>query len=74
MKNNTLTAKESVYLIYSYVSISAFLVMLVSTITKNLENVEKTIEFNPIVSLAIVLNMVTLTTLHYYRKNIAQRG
>jgi hypothetical protein len=74
MKNNTLTAKESVYLIYSYVSISSFLVMLVSTITKNIENVEKTIEFNPIVSFAIVLNMITLATLHYYKKNIAQRG
>jgi fumarate reductase subunit C len=74
MKTKNLKPKESVFLLYAYISISAFLVMTVSEITKNLENVEKTIDFSPIVSLAIVLNMVTLATSYYYKKNIAQRG
>ena len=74
MKTNNLTTKQSVFLLYAYVSISSFLVMAVSEITKNIKNVEKTIEFNPIVSLAIVLNIVTFATLYYYKKHIAQRG
>jgi len=74
MKTKNLSTKESVFLLYAYVSISAFLVMTVSEITKNIENVEKTIEFNPFVSLAIVLNMVTFASFYYYKKNIIQRG
>ena len=74
MKTNNLTTKQSVFLLYAYVSISSFLVMAVSEITKNIKNVEKTIEFNPIVSLAIILNIVTFATLYYYKKYIAQRG
>jgi hypothetical protein len=65
MKTNQLTTKESVYLTYAYVSISAFVLMVVNSIIGNLE---KAIEFNPIVSLAIILNMVTLISFHYYKK------
>jgi fumarate reductase subunit C len=74
MKTNNLTTKESVYLLYTYVSISIFLVMIVSMVTKNIDNCEKTIDFHPIVSLVVVLNMVTLATFNYYKKNIIQRG
>ncbi|PWA11565.1 hypothetical protein [Flavobacterium laiguense] len=74
MKTNNLSTKVCAYLVYTYVSISAFLVMTVSQITKNIENVEKTLDFNPIVSLAITLNMVTFASFYFYKKNIAQRG
>jgi fumarate reductase subunit C len=74
MKTNNLTTKESVYLLYTYVSISIFLVMIVSMVTKNIDNCEKTIDFHPIVSLVVVLNMVTLATFNYYKKNTIQRG
>lgn len=74
MKRTNLTTKESVFLLYAYVSISSFLVMAVSEMTKNIKNVEKTIEFNPIVSVIIVLNVITFASLYFYRKNIAQRG
>ena len=69
MKTTKLSTKESVFLLYSYVSISVFLVMTVSEVTKNIENVEKTIEFNPFVSLAVLLNMVTFASFYYYKKN-----
>ena len=74
MKTTKLSTKESVFLLYSYVSISVFLVMTVSEVTKNIENVEKTIEFNPFVSLAVLLNMVTFESFYNYKKNIVQRG
>jgi hypothetical protein len=74
MRNNYLSKKESLSHIYNYVSISAFLVMVVSTVTKNMENCEKTIEFHPVVSLIIVLNMITMLSFNYYKKNIIQRG
>jgi len=74
MKSNNLSSRESAKLIYSYISISLFLVMFVSIATKNLENCEKTIEFHPIVSLVIVVNMIAMTTLHYYKKFSFQRG
>jgi len=74
MKTNNLTTKESVYLLYTYVSISIFLVLIVSVVTKNIDNCEKTIDFHPIVSLIVVLNMVTLATFNYYKKNTIQRG
>jgi hypothetical protein len=74
MKTNNLTTKESVYLLYTYVSISIFLVLIVSMVTKNIDNCEKTIDFHPIVSLIVVLNMVTLATFNYYKKNTIQRG
>jgi fumarate reductase subunit C len=74
MKTNNLTTKESVYLLYTYVSISIFLVLILSMVTKNIDNCEKTIDFHPIVSLIVVLNMVTLATFNYYKKNTIQRG
>jgi len=70
MKTDKLTTKESVYLMYAYVSISTFVLMLISKITGNLE---RALNFNPIVSLAIVLNMATLISLYYYKKNIAHK-
>lgn len=73
MKNDNLTTKESVYLLYAYLSIAAFLVMIISEITKNIENVEKVFEPNPIVTFVIVLNLLTFLSFYYYRKNIAQR-
>jgi hypothetical protein len=68
MKENNLSTKESLNLLYYYVSISAFLVMTVSEATKNIKNVEKTIELHPIVSIVILLNIAVLVTLHYYKK------
>jgi fumarate reductase subunit C len=73
MKTNNLSTKESVFLLYSYVSISAFLVLAVSEITKNIESSEKTLDFNPIVSLVIVLNMVTFASFYFYKKTITQK-
>ncbi|WP_264566024.1 hypothetical protein [Flavobacterium sp. N3904] len=65
MKNNPITIKESLYLVYAYVSIFTFVLMGASKITKNLERV---LDFNPIVSLIIVLNMVVFISLYYYKK------
>ena len=48
MENNHITIKESLYLIYSYVSIAAFVLMGISKTTENLGRV---LDFNPIVSL-----------------------
>jgi fumarate reductase subunit C len=73
MKTKNLTTKVSAYLIYSYVSISAFLLMAVSKITENIESTEKALDFNPILSVVIVLNMVTLASMYYYKKNIANK-
>jgi fumarate reductase subunit C len=74
MKSNNLNSKESINLTYTYVSISVFLIMVVSMVTKNLDNCEKTIEFHPIVSVIVVLNMITLITLNFLKKNIFQKG
>jgi hypothetical protein len=65
MENNQITIKESLYLIYSYVSISAFLLMGISKTTENLRRV---LDFNPIVSLVIFLNMGLFISLYYYKK------
>lgn len=70
MKTDQLTTKESLFLLYAYVSISTFVLMAVSKITDNLE---KALDFNPIVSLVIVLNMATLISLYYYRKSHAHK-
>ena len=74
MKSNNLTSKESLNLIYTYVTMSSFLVMTVSELTKNIKNVEKTIEFHPVVSMVITLNMIMMASSYYYKKNRAQRG
>ncbi|WP_268848360.1 hypothetical protein [Flavobacterium aestivum] len=65
MKTEQITTKESVYLIYAYVSIASFVLMVVSKIT---ENLGKALDFNPIVSIIIVLNMVAFISLYYYKK------
>jgi hypothetical protein len=70
MKTDTLTAKECVYLVYTYVSISAFLMMVINKIAGNFE---KNLDFNPIVSIAIVLNLVTLISIYFYKKNTAHK-
>ena len=65
MKNDYISTGESVYLIYAYVSISTFVLLVISTIT---ENLGKALNFNPIVSLAIVLNIAVFVSLYYYKK------
>jgi len=65
MKNDQITTKESVYLVYAYVSISTFLLFVISTIT---ENLGKALNFNPIVSVLVVLNMGVFISLYYYKK------
>jgi hypothetical protein len=74
MKSNNLTSKESLYLTYTYLSISSFLVMTVSELTKNIKNVEKTVEFHPVVATVITINMIMLASFYFYKKNSAQRG
>jgi hypothetical protein len=74
MKSNNLSSKESLNLLYTYVSISSFLVMTVSEVTKNLKNVEKTIEFHPVVATLITINMILMASIYLYKKNSAQRG
>jgi hypothetical protein len=73
MKTNNLTTKVSAYLIYTYISISAFLLMAVSKITENIDSTEKALDFNPILSIVIILNMVTVASFFYYKKNIANK-
>jgi fumarate reductase subunit C len=73
MKTTNLSTKVGAYLIYTYVSIAAFLVMAVSKITANAESSEKTLDFNPILSLVIILNMVTLVSFYFYKKNTANK-
>jgi hypothetical protein len=70
MKTDTLTTKECLYLVYTYVSISAFLMMVINKIAGNFE---KNLDFNPIVSIAIVLNLVILVSIFFYKKNIAHK-
>lgn len=65
MENNQITIKETLYLIYSYVSIAAFVLMGISKTTENLERV---LNFNPIVSLLIVINMGVFVSFYYYKK------
>lgn len=65
MKTDQITLKESLYLIYAYVSISTFVLLAISKIT---ENLGKALDFNPIVSMLIVLNMVLFISLYYYKK------
>jgi hypothetical protein len=65
MKTEQITIKESLYLIYSYISISAFVLLGISKIT---ENLGKALDFNPIVSLIIVINMAVFISLFYYKK------
>ncbi|TRX37815.1 hypothetical protein FNW52_02650 [Flavobacterium sp. ZT3R18] len=73
MKTTNLSTKVCAYLIYTYVSIAAFLVMSVSKITENVESIEKTLNFNPILSTIIVLNMITLASFYYYKKSIVNK-
>jgi|GEM_PF-2595020 len=65
MRNDQITFKESLYLVYAYVSISAFLLLGISKITTGLE---KALGFNPIISLLIVVNMAVFISLYYYKK------
>lgn len=65
MKTDQITTKESVYLIYAYVSISTFVLLAISKIT---ENLGKALDFSPIVSLVIVFNMAAFISLYYYKK------
>lgn len=65
MKNNQMTIKESLSLIYAYTSISAFLLLAISKITANLG---RALDFDPIVSLLIVINMAVFVSLYYYKK------
>ncbi|PKB16712.1 hypothetical protein [Flavobacterium sp. 5] len=66
MKNDQITTKESAYLIYAYVSISSFVLMSISKVTDSLE---KALNFNPILCLLIILNMIVFISLHIYRRN-----
>jgi hypothetical protein len=70
MKTSQLTNHESAFLIYAYVSIHTFVLLVVSRMTGTLE---KALDFNPIVSLIIILNMATLISLYYYRKSHAHK-
>lgn len=65
MKTDQITIKESLYLIYAYVTISTFVLLAISQIT---ENLGKALDFNPIVSVLIVLNMAIFLSLYYYKK------
>ncbi|WP_156101351.1 hypothetical protein [Flavobacterium gilvum] len=65
MKNDQITTKESLYLVYAYVSISTFVLMSISKLT---ENLEKALNFNPIVSLIIILNMIVFIALLFYNR------
>lgn len=65
MKTDQITTKESLYLVYAYVSISTFVLMAISKIT---ENLEKALNFNPIVSLIIILNMIVFISLLFYKR------
>ncbi|PZX95326.1 hypothetical protein DOS84_01820 [Flavobacterium aquariorum] len=65
MKNDQMTIKESLHLIYAYVSISAFVLLGISKITTNLG---KALDFDPFVSIIIVVNMAVFISLYYYKK------
>lgn len=65
MKTDQISTKESVYLVYAYISISTFVLMSISKIT---ENLEKALYFNPVVSLVIILNMIVFISLFLYKR------
>ncbi|MDR6845054.1 hypothetical protein [Flavobacterium granuli] len=65
MKTDQITIKESLYLIYAYVSISTFVLMAISKITDSLG---KALDFNPNVEVIIVLNVAVFISLYYYKK------
>jgi hypothetical protein len=65
MKNDQITIKESLYLIYAYVSISTFLLLVISQIT---ENLGKALDFSPLMSVVVSLNMGVFVSLYYYQK------
>lgn len=65
MENNRISTKESLSLIYAYISISAFMFLCISKTTSSLE---KALGFNPIISLLIVINMAIFISLYYYKK------
>lgn len=65
MKHDQITAKESAYLLYAYISISLFILMSISKMT---ENLEKALNFNPTVSLLITLNMLAFISLYLYNR------
>lgn len=66
MKSNQISNKEWAYLIYAYVSISTFLLLVISRITDNLE---KALNFSSIAALVIVLNMIVFIASHFYKRN-----
>ena len=63
--NDQMTVKESLNLIYAYVTISTFVLMMISKITDNLG---KALDFSPIVSVLITLNMVAFIAVYLYKK------
>lgn len=65
MKTDQISTKESVYLVYAYISISTFVLMSISKMT---ENLEKALYFNPIVSHVIILNMIVFISLFLYKR------
>ena len=65
MKANEITNKEYAYLVYAYVSISTFVLLTISKIT---ENLERALNFNPIVSLIIILNMIVFISAYVYKR------
>lgn len=70
MQTDKLTPKECAYLTYAYASTASLVLLIIGKTTGNLE---KAIDFNPITSLAIVLNMVTFLSVYYYKKKIAHK-
>lgn len=65
MKNDQMSAKESAYLIYAYVSISTFVLMVISKLT---ENLEKALFFSTAVSFVVLVNMIVFISSYYYKK------
>jgi hypothetical protein len=64
MKTNEIYTKEYLYLIYAYSSMSTFTMLSISKIT---ESLGKALNFSPIVSILIVLNMIFFISLYVYR-------
>jgi hypothetical protein len=65
MESKQITGKECLSLIYAYFSIASFLLLTISKVTQGLS---KALDFNPIVSTAIVINLVIFISLYYYKK------
>ena len=65
METNQITHEEFADLVYTYVSISTFVLLSISKIT---ETLEKALNFNPTTSLLIILNIIVFVTLHLYKR------